>query len=247
MWPYCLPLPVRSHRCIEQYCICFGLFGQGVKAAWYTIRMFQDMSGLQLIFLFGSLLIAMTTHEAMHAFVSHWLGDTTASEQGRLTLNPLKHIDIITTVLLPVGLIMLGYPPIFAAKPVPFNPSRVKYEEFGAALIGLAGPLTNLALACLAALVFRSGVITTNMGSDIVVIFTLVNVALFVFNMIPFPPLDGSRLLYAFAPEPLQNLMRSIEQLGFASILIFFLLIFRYIGPIVLSLNENVLRLLLGV
>jgi Zn-dependent protease len=208
--------------------------------------MFESLSGLQLIFLLGSLLIAMTTHEAMHAFVGHWLGDTTAYEEGRLTLNPLKHIDIITTVLLPVVLIMLGLPPIFAAKPVPFNPLRVKYDEFGAALIGLAGPLTNLALACLGALVFRSGLITGNTASDVVVIFTLINVALFTFNMIPFPPLDGSRVLYAFAPAPIQNFMRSIEQLGFAAILIFIFFIYQYVGPTILNLNENILRFLLG-
>lgn len=205
------------------------------------------MSGLQLIFLFASLLIAMTTHEAMHAFVGHWLGDTTASEQGRLTLNPLKHIDVITTVLLPLVLIVLGLPPIFAAKPVPFNPLRVKYEEFGAALIGVAGPLTNLGLAGIAALIFRSGIVTTNTGSDMVVIFALVNVSLFIFNMIPFPPLDGSRLLYAFAPEPLQNIMRSIEQMGFAAILFFIFFLYQFIGPIIIDLNESLLGLLLGV
>ena len=150
--------------------------------------MFQSIDSLQLTFLLGSLIIAMSLHEAMHAFTGHWLGDDTAKHEGRLTLNPLKHIDIFTTVLLPIVMILAGLPPIFAAKPVPFNPNLVRYEEFGSALIAVAGPLTNLALACVGGLVFRSGLVTSNNLSDIVVIFTLTNVSMFTFNMIPVPP-----------------------------------------------------------
>ncbi len=209
--------------------------------------MFSNLDGTQLLFVLITMLIGMSTHEAMHAFVGHALGDDTAEREGRLTLNPLKHIDIFTTVLIPVAMILVGLPPIFAAKPVPFNPMRVKYEEFGAALIGVAGPLTNLGLACIGGLVFRSGLVTTNGVSDFVVIFTLINVALFVFNMIPFPPLDGSRLLYAFAPEPVQNFMRMIESFGLVSIFLLIFIFWQFIGPIVLNLNENITFFLLGV
>jgi Zn-dependent protease len=208
--------------------------------------MFQNIDGIQLLFVLIAMLIGMSTHEAMHAFMGHWLGDDTAAEEGRLTLNPLKHIDIFTTVLLPVVMIAVGLPPIFAAKPVPFNPDRVRYEEFGAALIGIAGPVTNLALACIGGLIFQSGLITTNGWSDFIVIFTLVNVALFVFNMIPFPPLDGSRLLYAFAPEPLQRVMRTIEGFGLGAIFLLIFVFWQYIGPVVLELNEKILLFLLG-
>jgi len=182
----------------------------------------------------------------MHAFAGNWLGDDTAKLEGRLTLNPLKHIDIFTTVLLPIVMILLGLPPIFAAKPVPFNPMRVKYEEFGAALIAVAGPLTNLALACVGGLIFRSGLINTNNLSDFVVIFTFTNVALFIFNMIPFPPLDGSRLLYAFAPEPLQRVMQTIEQFGLAAIFLLVFVLWQFIGPIILNINQDVMYFLLG-
>lgn len=209
--------------------------------------MFQDLTSLQLIFVLGSLLIAMSTHEAMHAFTSHWLGDTTAQEQGRLSLNPLKHIDLMTTILLPIVLILAHYPPIFAAKPVPFNPNRVRHDEFGVALVGLAGPLTNLVLAAIAALLFRLLPGISNTVSDGLVIFILINVSLFVFNLIPFPPLDGSRVLYAFAPEPLQKVMASIERFGFASILIFLFFLYQFIGPTIISINEKLLHLLLGV
>lgn len=209
--------------------------------------MFMNLDGTQLLFVLIAMLIGMSFHEAMHAFIGHWLGDDTAAEEGRLTLNPLRHIDIFTTVLLPVVMIIVGLPPIFAAKPVPFNPLRVKYEEFGAALIGVAGPLTNLALACVGGLVFRLGIATTNTMSDFVVIFTLINVALFVFNMIPFPPLDGSRLLYAFAPEPVQRVMRSIEMMGLGAIFLLILVGWQVIGPVVLDLNERIALFLLGV
>lgn len=208
--------------------------------------MFSDLTGLQISFFIISLLIGLSFHEAMHAFTGHGLGDTTAKEQGRLTLNPLAHIDLFTTILLPVFMVLAGLPPILAAKPVPFNPDRVKHDEFGVALVGIAGPLTNLALACVGALVFRLlPSMSVNMA-DFLVIFIALNIGLFIFNMIPFPPLDGSRLLYAFAPEPLQNVMRTIEQFGFASILIFFFVLYQFIGPIVSDLNSSLLRILVG-
>ena len=97
----------------------------------------------------------MAVHEAMHGFVAHWLGDDTAAQAGRLTLNPLKHIDIVTTILLPVVLILTTGTPFFAAKPVPFNPIRVKWGEYGAALVGVAGPLTNFVLAAAVSVIAR--------------------------------------------------------------------------------------------
>ncbi len=209
--------------------------------------MFSDVSGVQLIIIFGSIILSMGFHEAMHAFTSHWLGDTTAKDMGRLTLNPLKHIDILTTVLLPIGLIILGLQPFFIAKPVPFNPDRVKYEEFGAALIGVAGPLTNLALAVITAIVIRTFGIAV--GTDTFMVaqtFLIINLNFFVFNMIPFPPLDGSRLLYAFAPESLQNFMYQIESRGLTSIVIFMFLLFPLLAPIVQHSVSGLYGILLG-
>src|SRR4051812_24402323 len=93
------------------------------------------------------ILLSMTLHEAMHAFVGYWLGDDTAKRQGRLTLNPVKHIDPFLTLLLPLMLAIIGAPIFGGAKPVPFNPDRVRYDEWGAALVAIAGPFTNLLIA----------------------------------------------------------------------------------------------------
>jgi len=156
----------------------------------------------------------MTVHEFMHALVGYKLGDTTASDEGRLSLNPLKHIDPLMTVVLPIITLVLFGVPFLAAKPVPFDPGRVKYGEYGAALLAVAGPLSNLVLAIIGVLLFKN--ITYNYAfSTFLQYFINLNVIMFVFNLIPIPPLDGSRVVYAFAPEPVQEFMQNIERFGF--------------------------------
>jgi Zn-dependent protease len=209
--------------------------------------MFTGLTATQIIIVLAAIIVSMTIHEAMHGYAAHALGDTTAKDMGRLTLNPLKHIDIITTVLLPIVLILLGAFPIFAAKPVPFDPSRVKFGEYGAALVALAGPFTNFALAVAAALVLRAFGGDINQSSEqAILIFLEVNVAFFIFNMIPFPPLDGSRLLYAFAPDWLREIMVRIESFGFMAILIFIILFIQYGGGGLYTLEAKVVQFLVG-
>ncbi len=200
---------------------------------------------------FGTILIAIPVlalsiafHEMMHAFVSDRLGDDTARRMGRVTLNPFSHIDPITTIGLPLVLLLIGLPPFGAARPVPFNPSRVKFEEFGVALVAVAGPLTNLVLAILAGLLYRYGVTGPGLFADIVTIALQINVGFFIFNLIPFPPLDGSRVLYAFAPEGLQKFMMQIEQLGFMGLILFMFLLFPIIQGPLGNISESLLRVL---
>src|ERR1700757_31945 len=102
---------------------------------------------INIVIIIGVIMVSMTLHEAMHGFVAYWLGDDTAKLQGRLTLNPLKHIDPFLTILLPVMLAIIGAPIFGGAKPVPFNPERVRDDEWGAALVAIAGPLTNFLIA----------------------------------------------------------------------------------------------------
>ena len=183
------------------------------------------MDLISIVVIFVCILVSMTLHEAMHAYVSYWLGDDTAKNSGRLTINPLAHIDPIMTVLLPLMLAMAGLPPFGAAKPIPFNPYRLKYGEIGAALVGLAGPLTNLALAMLAGGILRLFGQNLYVNIDgVLYLFTWVNVSFFLFNIIPFPPLDGSSVLYAVAPDVIRRFLERIESMGMMAILLFFLL-----------------------
>lgn len=185
---------------------------------------------VHLLIVFGVILLSMTLHEAIHAFVGYWLGDDTARLQGRLTLNPLKHIDPFLTVILPLGLALIGAPIFGGAKPVPFNPDQVKGGDWGAALVAIAGPLTNFLLAFIGFgiwIALGAPAQTTILGYLLIIFFT-VNLGFFVFNIIPIPPLDGSRVLYALAPDFVRTGMRFIEQYGL--ILVFILVLIA--GPV---------------
>lgn len=184
---------------------------------------------IYLVTVVGVILVSMTLHELMHGLMANFLGDRTAALEGRLTLNPIKHIDPFLTLALPIFLAITamltgGSTPIFGgAKPVPFNPLHIRYGEWGVALVALSGPLTNLLLAFVSFGIF---VIVGQTGpvAYVVSIATLVNLGFFVFNMLPIPPLDGSRLLYALAPEFIRRGMEVIERYGI--MLVFILVLF---------------------
>lgn len=208
--------------------------------------MFDSLDITTIAIIFVVLVISITIHEMMHAFTSYWLGDDTAAREGRISFNPLRHVDPFMTILLPLITIVLFSVPLLAAKPVPFNPNRVKWDEFGAALVGVVGPFTNLLLA-----IAGAGVIALfggNLGGETASLFALyfvaINVGLFVFNMIPIPPLDGSRLVYALAPESVQRFMATLEQFGI--IIIFALvLMFPPFTDLLRELNSQLLNFLL--
>lgn len=196
---------------------------------------------LSLLILVGVLLVSVILHEIMHGLVAYKLGDDTAYLSGRLTLKPWRHIDPFGTILLPVMLFAIGLPPFGAAKPVPVDFRKLKFDEFGMALVAISGPLTNLALASALAIFYRFGVgVVPDLLLDLARFAITINLSLFVFNMIPFPPLDGSRLLYALAPEPVQDFMKVIESMGLMSIIFFMFLIFPLLRP---ALVESVLIL----
>lgn len=206
--------------------------------------MLGNLDTVTLVIVIVALVVSIVLHESMHAFAAHWLGDDTASQQGRISLNPLHHIDPFATIILPLVTLIVFKVPLLAAKPVPFNPHRVKFGEYGAALVGLAGPATNLVLAVLAAglahLTF--GNVNNNVVQGLV-IFAQVNVGLFVFNMVPIPPLDGSRVLFAVAPESVRDFMSQLEQFGIFVIFGLVLAVPAFTG-ILITINQLILRLL---
>ena len=188
---------------------------------------------MALVIALPVLFASMTIHELMHAVAADWLGDPTAKLMGRITLNPIKHIDPVLTLLLPLLLILGGSPIVFgAAKPVQVNFSSLKYDEFGGAIVGMIGPLTNLAIAIVAAFIFNVADPTSEVLYKVLGFTIMINIGFIVFNSIPWPPLDGSRLLYAFAPRPLQKVMEQIESFGIAGLIIFILLFYSLIDPL---------------
>ena len=173
-------------------------------------------------------------HELAHGLMALALGDQTARLSGRLTLNPLKHIDPVMSIIVPVFLALIGAPVFGGAKPVPINTRNLRGGEWGFALVALAGPLMNIILAFL---FFLVGYLSGNLGiiegtgslgmvpnacGMICSTGMLLNIGFAMFNIIPIPPLDGSRILYALAPEKVQDFMRQLEQYG---IIVIYLLI----------------------
>jgi Zn-dependent protease len=191
---------------------------------------------IYILIVLGVILVSMTLHEAMHGFVAYFLGDDTAKLEGRLTLNPLKHIDPFLTLLLPLFLALVGAPVFGGAKPVPFNPNRVKYDEWGAALVAVAGPLTNLIIAfVLFGIYALAGTPATGFMALVLTTGVMVNLGFFVFNIIPIPPLDGSRVLYALAPEFARRGMEAIERYGIIFIFLIVMLASSVIGSYMLG------------
>ena len=209
---------------------------------------------LEIIIVLTVILLSMTIHEAMHAFMGYVLGDNTAKEEGRLTLNPIRHIDPVMTILLPLIMVVLHAPVFGGAKPVPFNPNRVRFGDWGAALVALSGPITNLVIAFIA---FGVGVfsgVINNAGTVQPTIFGLiisttvsVNLGFFVFNMLPIPPLDGSRILYAVAPNSVRSVMQKIEQNGVLLVMIIVVLFSDVIGQVMSGCIRAILRVFMNI
>ena len=171
-----------------------------------------DINFYYLFCIFVVSLCSMMLHELGHAIVALWQGDQTAKLAGRISLNPLKHIDPMMTIVVPLVLAIIGAPVFGGAKPVPINTRNLKHGEYSFALVAIAGPLVNFILA----FIFFGLYLVANSGwlIELSYVGVSVNLGFMLFNIIPIPPLDGSRVLYALAPDFVREFMQKMEQYG---------------------------------
>ncbi|MDQ5927980.1 MAG: hypothetical protein QG633_418 [Patescibacteria group bacterium] len=181
------------------------------------------------------LILSIIIHEVSHGYVAEWLGDPTARYAGRLTLNPIPHIDPIGSVLLPIITSISGGFIFGWAKPVPYNPYNLRHGVWGEALVALAGPASNFALMLIFGLAMRFVAVPQAMF-DVFAIIVLVNISLAVFNLVPIPPLDGSKILFALLPYRAQQARFFLEKYGFFLVVIFVIFLSPVLGPVVRGL-----------
>ncbi|OGX26302.1 MAG: hypothetical protein A3J51_04715 [Omnitrophica WOR_2 bacterium RIFCSPHIGHO2_02_FULL_45_21] len=196
-------------------------------------------------FLFSIIIffLAVVIHEYAHGATAYWLGDRTAKYAGRLTLNPLAHIDPFGTVLLPILLVISRSPVIFGwAKPVPINYWGLRNPKKDILWVGLAGPLANIILAAGLSLLLKMDLAVPTFITQLILQGILINLVLAVFNLIPVPPLDGSRILISILPAGLTKQYAAIERYGF--IILFILLYFRFFDYIIWPIVNILLAIL---
>lgn len=203
-----------------------------------------------MIFVIIVIIFSAIIHEVMHGVAADRLGDPTARYAGRLTLNPIPHIDLYGSIIVPVLLTLMNSPIFFAwAKPVPYNPYNLRAGRFSEAIVAFAGPLSNIVIALISALLIRLHVLGAGMDSALFLV-VVINVMLFVFNLIPIPPLDGSKVLEALLPRSLQHAYgqwrHTLEMqpfIGMALVLVFILVL----GGAFSNFIYSVARILVGV
>jgi Zn-dependent protease len=211
----------------------------------------MDFDAWTIAFFIIALVPGVILHEVMHGVAANAFGDPTAKEAGRLTLNPIRHIDPFGTIILPGVLlaasalsgtgIVFGY-----AKPVPVNPTKLRSPRNQMLLVSLAGPFTNLALAGIAALLFQAA--QPPVAFRIIhfaVIWVLTNLVLFVFNMVPIPPLDGSELIAWALPRRARVVYRSISPYGFPILFVILVAFPTVLSNVMDPVIDTLLRVLL--
>src|SRR3989344_1415970 len=196
------------------------------------------MQGFEVIIAIAIVIMSVVIHEVSHGYAAYMLGDKTAAYEGRLTLNPFKHLDFVGSVLVPLltyasGGFILGW-----AKPVPFNPYNLRSARWGEAIVAAAGPLSNICLAVLFSIVLRLGIITERLSPSFIELASLVvliNLGLAFFNLVPIPPLDGSKIIFSFFPARFTAIREGMERSSLILLLIFVFFFSRILLPLVVG------------
>jgi Zn-dependent protease len=193
------------------------------------------MDPLTAILIVLIVIFSVVIHEVAHGYAALWMGDTTAHYAGRLTLNPLKHLDFVGSFLVPLLLSFSGA--IFGwAKPVPYNPYNLRNRRWGELLVAIAGPVSNMLLALIFGVFIRVISADTTQVTSLVFVAMLVvqvNLVLAIFNLIPVPPLDGSKILFALMPNQYGKLRLTLERFGFLFIIIFVFFLWHLFTPFI--------------
>ena len=187
------------------------------------------------------LIFSVVIHEVSHGYAALALGDKTAQYSVRLTLNPIKHIDLFGSIILPALTALMGGPVFGWAKPVPYNPHNLKNQKWGPAIVGAAGPAANLLLAVIFGLFIRfSSSLSAGVSGQFLANFitiaaaiSILNLVLAIFNLVPIPPLDGSKVLFAFLPYRWRNVEVMLERYGFFALLIFIFFFAQLLVPVI--------------
>lgn len=188
---------------------------------------------MESIFVIFLLIFSVVVHEVSHGYAALALGDPTARLEGRLTLNPMAHLDPIGSLLVPIIGYLSGGVIIGWAKPVPYNPYNLRNQRWGEALVAIAGPLSNIIVAVTFALIVRGGQdLISEKFLFLASYLIFINIILALFNMIPIPPLDGSKVLFSFLPYRFENIRRGLERYGLILVLLFVFIFWRLILPI---------------
>jgi len=199
------------------------------------------MLDLLQIFPFVILIFSIVVHEFSHGWMANHLGDPTARYMGRLTLNPIPHIDLLGSIIVPFILLISGSGFIIGwAKPVPYNPYNLRDKKNGEMLVALAGPVSNLLLALIFGIMIRILLLQgVGMDSSVILFFSAVvflNILLAIFNLVPIPPLDGSKVLFHFLPYSMRNVRETLERNGMLFLIVFILFGFKFVVPVMFYL-----------
>lgn len=199
---------------------------------------------MEFLFIIAIIIFSAVIHEVAHGYTALMLGDHTAEYQGRLTLNPIKHLDWVGSLAVPLMGYFIGGFIIGWAKPVPFNPYNLRNQKWGEALVAISGPLANLSIAGIFVLLTKFGVEGVLNKESLVIIFYIVhiNIMLAVFNLIPIPPLDGSKVLFSLLPMKWMRIRHFLENTSMFFVFIFVLFFLPFLSSYILKFTMKLLE-----